>query len=506
MSTLLLVNANGPEKRVALVENGQLAELFMERRRDRGLVGNVYKGRVVRILPGMQAAFVEIGVGRAAFLYVADAGGLDGDYKHLFYADAEEREEQDVLPREELTRAVRQPPIQDRIKEGQEIVVQVAKDPIGTKGARVTTYISLPGRHLVFMPTVDHVGISRRILQEQERRRLREIVEQIRPPGAGFIVRTVAEGQPRETLEGDMQFLLKLWQEVLEREAQAGGPTLLYQELDLTLRAVRDLFSSEVDQLIVDHPTEFERLGRFLDTYAPRFRHLLSLHNDPEPLFDYYDIELEVDRSLERKVWLKSGGYLIIDQGEALTSIDVNTGRYVGRRNLEDTITRTNLEAVREVAHQLRLRNIGGIIVIDFIDMERESNREKVWSSLVEALKKDRAKSNVLKISEFGLVEMTRKRVKESLVAQLTEPCPYCEGRGYVKSDVTVCYEVLGELRRQLENMPGPRVDVLVHPAVAELLAASEHEHLSTLERRFGKTIVVTPRPDFHCEQYEINV
>jgi len=505
-SNLLLVNATGPEKRVALMESGQLAELYVERRRDGGIVGNIYKGRVVRILPGMQAAFVEIGVGRAAFLYVADAGGQVGDYKSLFYADQEEKEEEDVLPRDELTRAMRQTPIQDRIKEGQEIVVQVAKEPIGTKGARVTTYISLPGRHLVFMPTVDHIGISRRIIPEEERLRLRELVDGIRPPGAGFIVRTVAEGQSLEILKADMSFLLKLWEDILQRKNKKQVPSLLYQELDLTLRAVRDLFSSEVDQLIVDDPEEYERMGRFIATYAPHYRHMLKKYEDNEPLFDYYDIELEVDRSLERKVWLKSGGYLIIDQGEALTSIDVNTGRYVGRRNLEDTITRTNLEAVKEVVHQLRLRNIGGIIVIDFIDMERESNRDKVWRTLQEALQADRAKSNVLKISDLGLVEMTRKRVRESLVKQLTEPCPYCEGRGYVKSNVTVCYDVLGEIRRQAENLPGETIEVCVHPVVADLLAATEHEHVSVLEQRFGKSIVVTARPDFHCEQFEIHV
>jgi ribonuclease G len=316
----------------------------------------------------------------------------------------------------------------------------------------------------------------------------------------------VAEGQTREFIQGDMEFLLKQWEGILERNKELSAPCLLYHELDLTLRAVRDLLSSEVDQLVVDEPGEYERLGRFIATYAPRYRHTVELYQGEEPLFDYHDLELELDRSLERKVWLKSGGYLIIDQGEALTSIDVNTGRFVGRRNLEDTITRTNLEAVKEVVHQIRLRNIGGIIVIDFIDMERESNRLKVWRSLQDALKGDRAKSNVLKISDLGLVEMTRKRVRESLVHQLTESCPYCEGKGYIKSTLTVCYEVLGEIRRQAETLPGDRVEVCVHPAVADLLAAAEHDQVAELERRFTKSIVVTARPDFHCEQFEIHV
>ena len=506
MKNLLLVNADGPEHRVALVESGQLAELYMERGRGYGIVGNIYKGRVVRVLPGMQAAFVDIGVGKAAFLYVADAGGKPGDFSDLFYEDEEEKEEEDELPREELSQAVYQQPIEATLREGQEIMVQVAKEPMGTKGARVTTYISLPGRHLVFMPTVDHIGISRRIVAEPERKRLRDIVEDIRPPGAGFIVRTVAEGQSREMLQADLEFLLKLWEEVLAKNTSQRAPYLLYQELDLTLRAVRDLLSTEVDGVIVDDEEEFRRLGRFIATFAPRFRHVMELYRGSDPLFDHYDIEMELDRALERKVWLKSGGYLIIDQSEALTSVDVNTGRYVGRRNLEDTITRTNLEAVKEVVHQLRLRNIGGLIVIDFIDMERETNRNKVWRTLQDALRADRAKSNVLKISDLGLVEMTRKRVRESLVKQLTEACPYCEGKGYVKSTLTVCYDVLGEIRRQAENLPGERIEVQVNPAVADLLAASEHEHVVLLERRFGKTIVVKGEPDFHCEQFEIHV
>ena len=506
MKNLLLVNADGPEKRVALVENGQLVEMYVERRRDGGIVGNIYKGRVVRILPGMQAAFVDIGESKAAFLYVADAGGQPTDFSELFYSDQEEQEEQDDLPKEELTRAMKHAPIEDRIKEGQEILVQVAKEPIGTKGARVTTDISLPGRHLVFMPTVDHIGISRRILDEEERLRLRDAVDDIRPQGAGFIVRTVAEGQTKSFLQADMEFLLKLWEEVLNRNGREKAPCLLYRELDLPLRAVRDLLTSEVDLLYVDQQEEYERLGKFIAKFAPRYRHAVELYQEDEPLFDYYDIELEVDRSLERKVWLKSGGYLIIDQSEALTSIDVNTGRFVGRRNLEDTITRTNLEAVKEVVHQLRLRNIGGIIVVDFIDMERESNRSKVERSLTDALKADRAKSNVLNISDLGLVEMTRKRVRESLVHQLTEACPYCEGKGFIKSTLTVCYDVLREIRRQADTLPGDRVEILVHPAVADLLAASEHDHVSLLESRFHKDIVVTARADFHCEQYEIHV
>jgi ribonuclease G len=353
---------------------------------------------------------------------------------------------------------------------------------------------------------VDHVGISRRIVGEKERKRLREIVDAIRPTGMGFIVRTVAEGQSKEILEADMEFLLKLWEDIVRRNEDSSAPALLYEDLDLSLRAVRDLFSSEVDRLIVDEPGEYDRLRQFIANFAPRYEHLVQLYEGGEPLFDAYEIELELDRALERKVWLKSGGYLVIDQGEALTSIDVNTGRYVGRRSLEDTITKTNLEAVREVVNQLRLRNIGGIIIIDFIDMEQESNREKVWRALQDALRSDRAKSNVLKISELGLVEMTRKRVRESLEQQLTQACPYCEGRGHIKSLTTICHDVLREVRRQGGQLPGERIIICVHPEVADLLASSEAEHMVELERRLQKAIVVKARAGFHVEQFEIHV
>jgi ribonuclease G len=505
MNNLLLINADGPARRVALVENGQAAELHVERPNERGIVGNVYKGRVVRVLPGMQAAFVDIGVGRAAFLYVADVGGLQEGVSSLYFADSEEQADEDDLPREEFTTAA-PGNIQDRIKEGQEILVQVAKEPIGTKGARITSYISLPGRHLVFMPTVDHVGISRRIVGEAERQRLREIVDAIRPPGMGFIVRTVAEGQSEEMLRADMEFLLKLWEEILRRNSSEAAPALLYEDLDLSLRTVRDLFSSNVERLIVDDLEEYERLLEFISNFAPRYQSLVELYSGDEPLFEYYGIEMELDRALERKVWLKSGGYLVMDQGEALTSVDVNTGRYVGRRSLEDTITKTNLEAVREVVNQLRLRNIGGIIIIDFIDMEQESNRGKVWRALVDALQADRAKCNVLKISDLGLVEMTRKRVRESLEQQLTETCPYCEGKGHIKSPFTVCHDVLREIRRQAASLPGDRIVVAVHPEVADQMASAQNDYIALLEQRYDKDIVVKTRANFHVEQFEIHV
>ncbi|MCK5797750.1 MAG: Rne/Rng family ribonuclease, partial [Deltaproteobacteria bacterium] len=405
--------------------------------------------------------------------------------------------EAEVLPR---------PPIQERLHEGEEVLVQVSKDPIGTKGARITSYVSLPGRHLVLMPTVDHVGVSRRITDEDERQRLREIVESIRPEGVGFIVRTVAEGHDEESLRADMTFLLKLWKDIERRRDAARSPSLIYADLDLPLRMVRDIVSADVPKVIVDDVEEYSRVADFIAAFMPHYEDCLELYQGREPLFDAYGIEHEIARALDRKVWLKSGGYLVIDQGEALTAIDVNTGRYVGRRNLEDTITRTNLEAVRELSTQLRLRNMGGIIIIDIIDMELETNRQKVWRTLNEALAADRARSNILPISDLGLVEMTRQRVRDSLYRQLAEPCSHCEGRGVVKTALTVCYEVLREIGRQAANLPGSALTVCVHPEVADLLADAEREHLVRLERRLAKDVAVASRPNFHVEQFEIHV
>jgi ribonuclease G len=498
----IVVNADGPETRVALIEHGILAELYLERKRGRGVGGNVYKGKVARVLPGMQAAFVDIGVEKAAFLYVGDVRGAPDDYLRLFSEDEEERGDEEE--REEAARQGRGAQIQDLLKEGQEILVQVVKEPIGTKGARITSYVSLPGRHLVFMPTVDHVGISRRIQSERERKRLREIVDSMRPKGAGFIVRTVAEGVPEADLRADMDFLIKLWNETLRRERVAKAPALLYSDLDLLLRTVRDHFTDEVSQLIVDSKPEFERVQKFVSAFMPQYLSKLELYEGSEPIFDGYGIEIEIDRALQRKVWLKSGGYLILDQGEALTSIDVNTGRFVGRRNLEETITKTNLEACREIAEQLRLRNLGGIIVIDFIDMDRDANRDKVSRAFHDALRGDKARVNVTKISDMGLVEMTRKRTRESLGRTLTEPCFYCEGKGYLKAKTTIAYELLREVRRQSWTIPDDVVTVLAHPEIANLLTTTEHEFVEAVEKKVQKQIVVRPKGSFHLEQFEI--
>ena len=465
MSHSLLVNVTPQETRVALVENGLLAELYVERRKGQSIVGNVYKGKVLRVLPGMQAAFVDIGLDRAAFLYVGD---VQTNIKNVYLG--EEVESEPLIATSEasahsiemsvgdladgggISPETHEPvyqPIQNLLQEGQELNVQVTKAPIGTKGARISSYISLPGRHLVLIPTVDHIGISRRITKEAERDRLKNMVEKLKAPGVGYIVRTVCEGKDEEKIKEDMEYLLKVWEEIKERSESSSAPSLIHNDLDLILRATRDLFTANIDRLIVDDQSEYSNLKKFIETYLPRLKDGLELYQGNEPLFDAFNIEADISRALGSKVWLKSGGYIIIDQMEALTAIDVNTGRFVGKKNLEDTILKTNLEAVREIAIQIRLRNIGGIIIIDFIDMIKKTNRDKVFNSLQEGLQKDRARTNILNMSDFGLVEMTRKRTQESLVRSLCEPCPYCEGKAYIKSPHTVTYELFRDLKRE---------------------------------------------------------
>ena len=715
-TSILVINAAGAETRVALVENGTIHEFYLERKREKGIVGNIYKGKVVRVLPGMQAAFVDIGLEKAAFLYVGDVYG-DPDFSEEFeltegehgteVADVPDEQEAEALeakaqaapepapaegaapsgeapaPPSDATapaetaepaavEALTPPPltpipltneigmapvpavpgllvppladaetaafpadappapaadsaapaltpapspaltppplpglaeaplaatptpvplpaaaetpasdrrevrekdaarearddrgdrprreergrddrhgrregrdrdrergdrdrgdrdradrdrggrnghgreekrskepknIQDLLKEGQEVIVQVAKDPIGTKGARITSHISLPGRHLVFMPTVDHIGISRRIEKEGERRRLREIVDRMRPEGTGFIVRTVAEGVEAAKLEADIRFLIQVWNEIIRTKDKVSAPALLHGDLDLILRATRDLFTSEVGKLVIDDRDEYERILRFVREQAPHLASQIESYTGDEPIFDAYGIEQELKRASQRKVWLRSGGYIIMDQAEALTAIDVNSGRYVGKKNLEETITKINVEAAKEIVYQLRLRNIGGIIIIDFIDMDKPQNREKVFKALQDALGRDKAKTNVLKISELGLVEMTRKRVRESVTRMMNEPCSYCDGKGHVKSKITIAYEIFREIRREAAHYREPVLVVNCHPEVARILQGAEREETRYLMDRFNKTIQVRPQQNYHQEQFDI--
>lgn len=508
----LVVSAEGSETRVALLEDNELAEYFLERKREAGGAGNIYRGRVSRVLPGMQAAFVDLGPGveRKAYLHVAEIMGA-GDEKRLFegYDESEDEDEDPAKRKSGNTRrntrkvAARRK-IEDLVKEGQEILVQVVKESVGEKGARITGYLSLPGRHCVFMPTLDRVGVSHRIGSEKERRRLRRIVDEARPEGAGFIIRTAAEGAAEDELKDDVDYLTRLWEEIGRREKASSKPGLLYQDLDLLLRVVRDLVREDVSEIVIDEPEQHARAVRFTEAFMPAYKERVKLYEGRSPIFDGYGIESQLRASLSRRVPLKSGGSLVIDQGEALTAIDVNTGSYVGKQDLESTITANNLEACEAVARQLRLRNLGGIIVIDFVDMDKMSNRQLVWDKFNKELAKDTTRSNVTKISELGLVEMTRKRTRESLHQLLTEPCPTCEGRGVVKSTTTVGYEVMREVRRVGSTVEAERILVECAPAVANWLEKNERDYLDHLEKRFQKLVEIRPTRGLPPDQYKV--
>ena len=492
--SVIVINADGPETRVALIENGILTELFIERARERGIVGNVYKGRVLRVLPGMQAAFVDIGEEKAAFLY---AGDIASPGKSV------DKVGSDGLPRRGSGKVGN---IAELVHPGQEILVQVVKDPISTKGARITTYISLPGRNVVYMPTSSHVGISRRINSERHRQRLRRIVDEMRPKGAGFIVRTVARHASSAQVRAGMDYLIRNWANIKANERLHRAPVLLYRDLDLMLRVVRDNLSPDYTRVIVDDRAAHDRLLRFCNAFLPEYADRVQLFSGREGVFDSYGIEAEIDRALERKVELKSGGSLVFDQGEALTAIDVNTGKFVGSKGktLEQTITQTNLEAADEIAEQLRLRNVGGLIIIDFIDMDRESNRRKVYRRLQDALRRDRAKAHITKISEMGLVEMSRKRTRESLERRLATGCDVCGGKGYHKSPSTICYEILRQIRREGEHLAGEIIAVSAHPDVAALMNGPERPAVDHAVKRVQKAIEVNGRKGFHPEKFEI--
>ncbi|MBI4688510.1 MAG: Rne/Rng family ribonuclease [Nitrospirae bacterium] len=489
MANEIVINANEEETRVALLESGQVAELYIERKKDISLVGNIYKGRVVRVLPGMQSAFVDIGLEKAAFLHVADV------YSNLDYSVFGD-DVTEVLPPHL--------PIEELLQEGQEVLVQVSKDPIGTKGARVTSYMTIPGRYVVLMSGVEHIGVSRRILSEDERARLKEMVTNLRPPNFGLIVRTAADGCTEEEIKKDLEFLMMLWENSQNKKDKVSAPHLLYSDLDLLFRSVRDLFGPEISRLIIDSEAEYKRIVDFVNTYFSKLVSKIELYGEPEPIFDYFDIEIEIPKALGRRVWLKSGGYIIIDQAEALTAIDVNTGKFVGKATLEETIFKTNLEAVKEIAYQIRLRNLGGIIIIDFIDMEKEENKNKLFTAFQEAMSKDRAKNTILQVSEFGLIEMTRKRVRESLGRILCEPCCYCEGKGFVKSPTTVCYAIFRELRKIGTEKKNGKVIITVHPDIAALFYEEERDGLEEIERRYGFRLIIKTDKNLHQEHYEI--
>jgi ribonuclease G len=558
----IVINASTLEVRVGLLEDGVLTEFHLERNERQGLVGNLYKGKVTRVLPGMQAAFVDIGLEKAGFLHVSDFHtGVEGfgsaaevigeedvetepipdrdsaapqtiaindqditdpdldldeiDEENIDVAVAEESTADGAAPLAQARggrgRRRRRPerrsrlPIEQVLKRGQDIIVQVAKEPMGTKGARLTSFVSLPGRHLVYTPTSNHIGISRRIESAQERQRLRAAVGELRPDQGGFIVRTVCEGVSKREIQRDVSFLTKLWSSVVKQAETTPPASLLSRDLDVALRVVRDLFSSDIDRLWCDDPETYERIVEFVQSYMPRLRSRIALYEAEEPIFDHFHIEAQIDRALERKVWLKSGGYLVFDQAEALCAIDVNTGRFVGKRNQDDTVLKTNLEAAEEVVRQLRLRNIGGIIIVDFIDMTREADRKRVTDILAQALKRDKARSSMLRISELGLVQMTRKRTRESLEELLTEQCPTCHGRRVVKSVATLAADVLRGIHRAAGRHP--RSDLLVvkvNPAVARYLYDIGAKDLGVLEQRLNIKIVLRSTESIEAGAFEL--
>jgi ribonuclease G len=509
MASEIIINSNPREIRVALVENNQLAEIFIEHKAKKGIVGNIYKGIATKILPGMQVAFVDIGLEKAGFLYVGDIDVIDliefesdEDVSESIDLGEDEDAPAEGKPSRMANRGI---PIQDLLKEGQEIVVQVAKNPMGTKGARITSFITLAGRHIVYMPTVNQISVSRRIEDEAEKNRLKALVAEIGRPDEGYIVRTAGLGRNKEDFVPDVNFLHKLWDNLKGRSDSQEAPCLLYEDLNLIFRSIRDLFNEDVQRLVIDSKIDYEQCIEFCANYLPHLVDKIEIYKEPVPIFDYYAIEIEINRTLGRKIWLKSGGFISIDQTEALVAIDVNTGKFVGHTDPEETILKTNLEAVKEVVYQLRLRNIGGIIIVDFIDMTKEESKEIVWNALTQELKFDRSRTNILKISELGLVEMTRKRVRGSLSQILCDPCPYCEGKGHIKSPTTVCYEIIRALQRLVtNNLTQKNITIEVSPPVYALLFEEETSYLDDIEKSYNIEVNVKINPKLHQEKYTI--
>ena len=467
MSEEILINITPMESRVAVVENGVLQEVHVERTQRRGIVGNIYKGRVVRVLPGMQAAFVDIGLERAAFIHAAEISNREGSAVESISA---------------------------LVHEGQALVVQVTKDPIGTKGARLTTHLSIPSRYLVYMPRTSHVGISLRIEDEVERERLKRVVADC----------VAAEGAGEDEILADIRYLRRLWDQIAAQIQTVGAPSVIYEDLSLAIRTLRDLVNPRIEKIRIDSRENFQKITSFVEELMPEISDRLEHYPGERPIFDLYGVEDEIQKALERKVLLKSGGYLIVDPTEAMTTIDVNTGAFVGHRNLEETIFKTNLEAATAIARQLRLRNLGGIIIIDFIDMEDEEHRRQVLRTLEKQLERDHAKTNIIGITELGLVQMTRKRTRESLVQILCEPCPCCQGRGMLKTAETTCYEIFREILREARAYQADSYLVLANQKVVDRLLDEESGNVADLEAFIGRTIKFQVEAMYSQEQYDV--
>jgi ribonuclease G len=526
MNKEMIISSNGHETRVAILEDDLVAEIFVERERTRGVVGNVYKGRVSKVLPGMQSAFVDIGLERDGFLYVSDVISPSD----LF----DDEDDEDEAPERGNEKAAagngqkrqggrgrrderaegrdrsQDARIEDLLKEGQEILVQVAKEPLGTKGARLTSHVTLPGRFLVFMPTVDHIGVSRKIASRDERGRLRGIVREFREQhnfSGGVIIRTAAQERSKDDILADLQYFYRIWTDMRQKMESHRAPAVVYREPSLVAKLLRDLLTDDYTAIRIDHAQEHQRIVEFVDRIMPALASKVKLYDKDFPIFEEYGVQAELDKALRSKVWLKSGGSIVINQTEALVAVDVNTGRYVGKKTagrLEDTILKTNLEAVKEIVRQIRLRDLGGIIVLDFIDMEEKKNRQKVFQTVEQELRKDRAPSKPLQVSDFGLVIITRKRVKQSLERVLTEPCPYCAGGGTIKSSSTICYEILSEVKKVGSDMDGAGVLLRVNPDIARALKEEERNVLKDLKNMLGKDVIVKPDVHLHHEQFDV--
>ncbi len=553
MNKEMIISSGDHDTRVAILEDDQVVEIFIERERQRGVVGNIYKGRVSKVLPGMQSSFVDIGLERDAFLYVSEVVNTVEEFDRLESGDEEdappvvepvengeavlEPDAEDgsqaalgagvepggvLAPARSESRDDRrghsrdrdradrpQPKIEDLLKEGQEVLVQVVKEPLGTKGARLTSHVTMPGRFLVFMPTVDHVGVSRKIESREERARLRGIVKEFRDEHGftgGVIIRTAAGGRSKEDIVSDLAYFHQVWTEIRQRMDSRRPPAVLFQEQSLVTKLLRDLLTEDYTAIRIDNGQEHRRVIALVERIMPNLLPRVKLYSKEFPIFDEYGVQAEIDKALRPKVWLKSGGYLVINPTEALVAIDVNTGRYVGKRTgrLEDTIVKTNLEAVKEIVRQIRLRDLGGIIVLDLIDMEEKKNRQKVFQEVEKELRKDRSPSKALQVSDFGLVIVTRKRVKQSLERQLTEPCPYCSGSGSIKSASTICYEILTEMKKIAPDLDGQGVILRVNPDIARALKEEESAVFRDLQQTLGRPVTLKPDTHLHHEQFDV--
>ncbi|MEQ1869755.1 MAG: Rne/Rng family ribonuclease [Vicinamibacterales bacterium] len=510
MNKEMIISSNSHETMVAILEDDLVAEVFVERERHRGVVGNVYKGRVSKVLPGMQSSFIDVGLERDGFLYVAEVLDTLLEFEKLESGDDEGGDKSGEKRDREAERERHQAKIEDLLKEGQEVLVQVIKEPLGTKGARLTSHVTMPGRFLVFMPTVDHVGVSRKIESREERARLRGIVREFRDTHGftgGVIIRTAAASRPKEDILSDLEAFHAIWTDIRRKMESSRAPAVVYREQSVVGKLLRDLLTEDFQAIRIDNPQEYQRVVETVERILPGLSSKVTLYNNPFPIFDEYGVQAEIDKALKSKVWLKSGGSIVINQTEALVAIDVNTGRYVGKKSsgrLEDTIVKTNLEAVKEIVRQVRLRDLGGIIVLDFIDMEEKKNRQKVLQAVELELKKDRSPSKALQVADFGLVIITRKRVKQSLERAMTEPCPYCAGTGTIKSTSTICYEILSEVKKVSPDLNGSRLVLRVNPEIARAFKEEESAVLVDLKTSIGKEVTIKSDFQLHHEQFDV--